>query len=57
MKYNALAAQHSAFIQQGGLTDLKSTGSTWNGVAPDGSPLIMRDGGGQQFYSLELRLP
>ena len=33
------------------------SGSTWNGVAPDGSPLIMRDAGSQQLYSLELRLP
>jgi len=25
------------------------------GVAPDGSPLIMRDGGRQELYSLELQ--
>jgi len=25
------------------------------GVAPDGSPLIMRDGGSQELYSLELQ--
>jgi serine/threonine protein kinase len=29
----------------------------WNGVAPDGSPLIMRDVGNRELYSLELELP
>ena len=29
----------------------------WNGVAPDGSPLIMRDVGIREIYSLELQLP
>jgi eukaryotic-like serine/threonine-protein kinase len=29
----------------------------WNGVAPDGSPLIMRDVGNRELYSLELQLP
>jgi eukaryotic-like serine/threonine-protein kinase len=29
----------------------------WNGVAPDGSPLIMRDVGNREIYSLELQLP
>jgi Tol biopolymer transport system component len=29
----------------------------WNGVAPDGSPLIMRDMGNRELYSLELQLP
>jgi len=29
----------------------------WNGVAPDGSPLIMRDVGSRELYSLELQLP
>ena len=29
----------------------------WNGVAPDGSPLIMRDVGNREVYSLELQLP
>ena len=29
----------------------------WNGVAPDGSPLIMRDIGNREIYSLELQLP
>jgi len=31
--------------------------ATWNGVAPDGSPLIMRDVGSREVYSLELQLP
>jgi eukaryotic-like serine/threonine-protein kinase len=31
--------------------------SGWNGVAPDGSPLIMRDVGIRELYSLELQLP
>jgi lipid-binding SYLF domain-containing protein len=29
----------------------------WNGVALDGSPLIMRDVGNRELYSLELQLP
>jgi Tol biopolymer transport system component len=29
----------------------------WNGVAPDGSPLIMRDVGNRELYSIELELP
>jgi eukaryotic-like serine/threonine-protein kinase len=29
----------------------------WNGVASDGSPLIMRDVGNRELYSLELQLP
>jgi len=29
----------------------------WNGVAPDGSPLIMRDVSSRELYSLELQLP
>ena len=29
----------------------------WNGMAPDGSPLIMRDVGSRELYSLELQLP
>jgi len=33
------------------------TGVPWNGVAPDGSPLIMRDVGIHELYSLELQLP
>jgi len=32
-------------------------GSPWNGMAPDGSPLIMRDVGNREIYSLELQLP
>ena len=33
------------------------SGAPWNGVAPDGSPLIMRDVGNRELYSLELQLP
>jgi serine/threonine protein kinase/Tol biopolymer transport system component len=29
----------------------------WNGVAPDGSPLIMRDVGNRELYSIGLELP
>jgi Tol biopolymer transport system component len=36
---------------------LPGSGSPWNGVAPDGSPLIMRDVGNRELYSLELQLP
>jgi serine/threonine protein kinase/Tol biopolymer transport system component len=32
-------------------------GGEWNGVTPDGSPLIMRDEGIREIYALELRLP
>lgn len=32
-------------------------GAEWNGVTPDGSPLIMRDAGIREVYSLQLRLP
>jgi hypothetical protein len=31
--------------------------SPWNGVAPDSSPLIMRDVGSRELYSLELQFP
>jgi Tol biopolymer transport system component len=33
------------------------SGMPWNGLAPDGSPLIMRDVGNRELYSLELPLP
>jgi eukaryotic-like serine/threonine-protein kinase len=36
---------------------LSISGSPWNGVAPEGSPLIMRDVGNRELYSLELELP
>jgi Tol biopolymer transport system component/DNA-binding winged helix-turn-helix (wHTH) protein len=29
----------------------------WNGITPDNSPLIMRDVGSRELYSLELQLP
>jgi serine/threonine protein kinase/Tol biopolymer transport system component len=32
-------------------------GAEWNGITPEGSPLIMRDVGVREVYSLELRLP
>jgi len=32
-------------------------GSLWSGLAPDGSPLIMRDVSSREVYSLELQLP
>ena len=34
-----------------------SSGQPWNGLAPDNSPLIMRDAGTRELYSLELQLP
>jgi dipeptidyl aminopeptidase/acylaminoacyl peptidase len=33
------------------------SGAPWNGVAPDGAPLIMRDVGSRELYSLDLQLP
>jgi len=36
---------------------MPESGAPWNGVAPDGSPLIMRDVGSRELYSLELQLP
>ena len=36
---------------------MPDSGATWNGVAPDGSPLIMRDVGSRELYSLEMQLP
>jgi len=36
---------------------LSQSSAPWNGVAPDGSPLIMRDVGNREVYSLELELP
>ena len=30
---------------------------TWCGLAPDNSPLILRDVGSQEIYALDLRLP
>ncbi len=37
--------------------NMPDSGAPWNGVAPDGSPLIMRDVGSREVYSLELQLP
>jgi serine/threonine protein kinase/Tol biopolymer transport system component len=36
---------------------MPESGVPWNGVAPDGSPLIMRDVGTREIYALELQLP
>jgi eukaryotic-like serine/threonine-protein kinase len=36
---------------------LSLSNAPWNGVALDGSPLIMRDVGNRELYSLELQLP
>ena len=36
---------------------MPDSNSPWNGIAPDGSPLIMRDVGSREIYSLELQLP
>jgi Tol biopolymer transport system component len=36
---------------------MPDSGAPWNGVAPDGSVLIMRDMGSRELYSLELQLP
>ena len=36
---------------------LYDSGVAWNGVANDGSPLIMRDIGNRQAYSIDLQLP
>ena len=32
-------------------------GALWSGLAPDDSPLIMRDAGIREIYALELELP
>lgn len=37
--------------------NMPDSSAPWNGVAPDGSPLIMRDVGSREIYSLELQLP
>jgi len=36
---------------------LSQSGQPWNGLAPDNSPIIMRDVGNREIYSLELQLP
>jgi len=36
---------------------LSQSGQPWNGLAPDNSPVIMRDVGNREIYSLELQLP
>jgi hypothetical protein len=36
---------------------MPESGAPWNGVAPDGSSLIMRDVGSREIYSLALQLP
>ena len=37
--------------------NMQESNAPWNGVAPDGSPLIMRDVSSRELYSLELQLP
>ena len=37
--------------------NMPESGGPWNGVAPDGSPMIMRDVGTREIYGLELQLP
>jgi eukaryotic-like serine/threonine-protein kinase len=34
-----------------------TNGGLWSGLAPDGSPLVMRDVSSREIYSLELQLP
>jgi serine/threonine protein kinase/WD40 repeat protein len=36
---------------------MPDSNAPWNGIAPDGSPLIMRDVGSREIYSLELQVP
>ncbi|PYX27819.1 MAG: hypothetical protein DMG80_17635 [Acidobacteria bacterium] len=36
---------------------LMNSQQPWNGITPDNSPLIMRDVGSREVYSLELQLP
>jgi serine/threonine protein kinase/Tol biopolymer transport system component len=40
-----------------GLKGVSRVSTLWNGIAPDGSPLIMRDVGNRELYSLDLQLP
>ena len=39
------------------LKNLGRTADTWSGVAPDGSPLIVRDVGSAEIYALDWQLP
>jgi eukaryotic-like serine/threonine-protein kinase len=34
-----------------------SSGSDWHGLAPDGSPLMLRDAATQEIYALDVQLP
>jgi serine/threonine protein kinase/Tol biopolymer transport system component len=36
---------------------MPESGAPWNGVAPDGSPLIMIDVGSRELYALDMELP
>jgi len=36
---------------------MPDSGAPWNGVAPDGSVVIMHDLGSRELYSFELQLP
>jgi len=46
--------------QIAGLKDLRQTGfrgAFWTGLAPDDSPLVLRDTGTQEIYALDLQAP
>jgi serine/threonine protein kinase/Tol biopolymer transport system component len=49
--------QRVALLKDVARVSMPDSGIPWNGVAPDGSPLIMRDAGSREIYSLELQLP
>jgi hypothetical protein len=35
----------------------QALGAQWSGLAPDGSPLIMRDVGNREIYALDVQWP
>jgi Tol biopolymer transport system component len=39
------------------IADPATGGSSWVGVAPDGSPLLTRDTGTQEIYALDVKWP
>ncbi len=39
------------------LKDMRQTGSGWTGLAPDDSPLVLRDTGTQEIYALDWQAP
>ena len=40
-----------------GLRRILVTGDMWNGITPDGLPLVMRDAGLQKVYALDVVFP